>query len=454
MILAKTVKGYGLGEAGEGQNVTHQQKKVGEDALKAFRDRFKLPLSDAQVKDTPFYRPPEDSPEMQYLKARREALGGSLPARRVVSAPMEIPPIATFQRLLDGSGEREISTTMAFVQFLQTLCRDKVIGPRVVPIVPDEARTFGMEGMFRQMGIYSIVGQKYKPEDSSQLAWYREDVKGQILEEGITEAGAMSSWNAAATAYANHGVTLVPFFIFYSMFGFQRIADLAWAAGDMRARGFLLGATAGRTTLNGEGLQHQDGHSPVYAAAVPNCRSYDPAYAFELAVIVHYGLTRMYAEERDEFFYLTLYNENYPQPPMPEGVEADIVKGLYCLKLSDQAGTSGRHVQLIGAGPILREVLAAADELHHQWGVAADVWSAPSFAELARDGIETDRQNMLHPEQQPRVAYVTQCFNETCPGPVIAATDYIRAQAEQIRPWVNRPYHVLGTDGFGRSDTR
>jgi pyruvate dehydrogenase E1 component len=451
VILAKTIKGYGMGEAGEGQNITHQQKKMGEEALKRFRDRFQIPLTDEQIKDTPFYKPAEDSPEIAYLKERRKALGGYLPQRRAKSQPLAIPPLAIFERLLEGTGEREISTTMAFVQLLQSLVRDKQIGPRVVPIVPDEARTFGMEGMFRSLGIYSCVGQKYRPEDADQLAFYKEDIKGQILEEGITEAGAMSSWIAAATSYSNHDYPLIPFYIFYSMFGFQRVGDLAWAAGDMRARGFLLGGTAGRTTLNGEGLQHQDGHSHLLSSVVPNCRSYDPAFAYEIAVIVHEGMRRMYAEQHDEYYYLTLQNENYPHPPMPPGAEQGIVRGLYLLQPC--AGPAQRHVQLLGSGAILREVIAAAALLQNDWDVTADVWSAPSFTELARDGAAVERWNWLHPDQAPRQPYVAESLSGRA-GPAIAATDYVRAYAEQIRPYVPMPYHVLGTDGFGRSDTR
>jgi len=451
VILAKTVKGYGMGEAGEGQNITHQQKKMGEDALRAFRDRFQLPISDAQIKDTPFYKPADDAPEMQYLKQRRAALGGYLPQRRVTQETLAVPPLASFQRLLDSSGEREISTTMAFVQFLQALLRDKTVGPRVVPIIPDEARTFGMEGMFRQLGIYSIVGQKYKPEDADQLSFYKEDIKGQILEEGITEAGAMSSWIAAATSYANHGVSLLPFYIFYSMFGFQRIGDLCWAAGDMRARGFLLGGTAGRTTLNGEGLQHEDGHSHIFSSVVPNCRSYDPAFSYELVTIVHHGLKRMLVDNEDGYYYLTIYNENHQHPAMPAGVEQGIIKGLYLFQPCDKPGD--KHVQLLGSGSILREVIAAAELLKTDWGVTADVWSAPSFTELARDGQEAERWNLLHPGEKPRKSYVAECLGGLA-GPAIAATDYMKAYAEQIRAFVPMPYHVLGTDGFGRSDTR
>ncbi|HVT35050.1 MAG TPA: pyruvate dehydrogenase (acetyl-transferring), homodimeric type [Nevskiaceae bacterium] len=451
VILAKTVKGYGMGEAGEGQNVTHQQKKMGEEALRAFRDRFKIPIPDDQVAAAPFYRPAEDSEEIKYLRARRAELGGPLPARVVKPETLEIPPLSALEKITAGTGEREISTTMAFVQILQTLLRDKAIGKRIVPIIPDEARTFGMEGMFRSLGIYSIVGQKYKPEDSEQLAFYKEDIKGQILEEGITEAGAMSSWTAAATAYANHNVTLLPFYIFYSMFGFQRIADLAWAAGDMRARGFLLGATAGRTTLNGEGLQHEDGHSHVMAAMVPNCRAYDPAFAYELAVIIQHGMQQMYVEHHDVYYYLSLYNENYAHPSMPTGAESGIVRGMYLLRSAEKAAKT--HVQLLGSGSILREVIAASDLLAADWGVTSDVWSVPSFTELARDGRETERWNLLHPEQAPRQSYVQQCLHGMT-GPAIASSDWIRAYAEQIRPYMPLPYHVLGTDGYGRSDNR
>jgi len=451
VILAKTVKGYGMGEAGEGQNITHQQKKMGEEELRAFRDRFKLPITDDKIASTPFYRPADDSPEIKYLKERRQQLGGYLPARRPSREKLAIPELSTWQRLLEASGERELSTTMAFVQFLQTLLRDKAVGPRVVPIIPDEARTFGMEGMFRSLGIYSIVGQKYKPEDAGQLAFYKEDIKGQILEEGITEAGAMSSWIAAATSYANHGMPMLPFFIFYSMFGFQRVADLCWAAGDMRARGFLLGATAGRTTLNGEGLQHEDGHSQVMAALVPNCRAYDPAFSYELAVLLHHGMREMYVDHKDVYYYLTVYNENHTHPAMPKGAEAGIVRGLYLLQ--EEKKPAKAHVQLIGSGSILREVIAAAELLKEEFGVTADVWSATSFTELARDGQDAERWNVLNAEKKPRKPYVTQQL-EGRKGPAIASTDYVRAYAEQIRPFIPLPYHVLGTDGFGRSDNR
>ena len=451
VILAKTVKGYGMGEAGEGQNITHQQKKMGEEELKAFRDRFSLPISDEAIAQTPFYRPAEDSPEITYLKERRKQLGGYLPARTVSKEKLAIPELSTWGRLLEASGEREFSTTMAFVQFLQTLVRDKAMGNRVVPIVPDEARTFGMEGMFRALGIYSIVGQKYKPEDADQLAFYKEDIKGQILEEGITEAGAMSSWIAAATSYANHGQPMLPFFIFYSMFGFQRVADLCWAAGDMRARGFLLGATAGRTTLNGEGLQHEDGHSHVFSSVIPNCRSYDPAFSYELAVILQHGMREMYVEHKDVFYYLTLYNENHAHPALPKGAEEGIVRGLYLF--SEEKKPGKLHVQLLGSGSILREVIAASELLKEEFGVTSDVWSATSFTELARDGQDAERWNLLNPDKKPRVPYVTQQLAGR-KGPAIASTDWVRAYSEQVRPYMPGAYVTLGTDGYGRSDNR
>jgi pyruvate dehydrogenase E1 component len=451
VILAKTVKGYGMGEAGEGMNVTHSQKKMGEAHLKAFRDRFNIPISDDQIGAAPFYKPPPDSPEMAYLQERREALGGPLPARRDVSPALEVPRLDAFKSLLESSGEREMSTTMAVVRLLGTLIRDKAIGKLVVPIVPDEARTFGMEGMFRQLGIYSSVGQLYEPVDADQVMYYREVKNGQVLQEGINEAGAMSSWIAAATAYANHGQAMIPFYIYYSMFGFQRVGDLIWAAGDMQARGFLLGGTAGRTTLAGEGLQHQDGHSHVVASTIPNCVSYDPAYAYELAVIVQDGMRRMYQDKENVFYYITVMNENYPQPAMPEGAEEGIKRGLYQVR---EGADEELRVQLLGSGTILREVLAAAELLERDFNVAADVWSVTSFNELRRNGIDVERWNMLHPdEEEPRVAYVTEQLAETT-GPVVAATDYIRTHADQIRSYVPRRYAVLGTDGFGRSDMR
>ncbi|KAA6185096.1 pyruvate dehydrogenase (acetyl-transferring), homodimeric type [Thiohalocapsa marina] len=452
VILAKTVKGYGMGVAGEGMNITHSQKKMGEANLKAFRDRFNIPISDDAIAAAPFYKPPPDSPEMQYLHERREALGGPLPARRDVAPVLKVPELDAFAALLESSGEREMSTTMALVRLLTMIIRDKEIGRYVVPIVPDEARTFGMEGMFRQLGIYSHVGQLYQPVDADQVMYYREEKNGQVLQEGINEAGAMSSWIAAATAYANHGQAMIPFYIYYSMFGFQRIGDLAWAAGDMQARGFLVGGTAGRTTLAGEGLQHQDGHSHLLAATIPNCVSYDPAFAYELTVIVQDGMRRMYQEKENCFYYITVMNENYPQPAMPAGTEDGIKRGLYRLRESE-LGEAKARVQLLGSGTILREVLAAAELLEKDFGVAADVWSVTSFNELRRDGIDAERWNMLHPEESPRLPYVAEQLGETS-GPIVAATDYMRAYADQIRPYLPRRYAVLGTDGFGRSDMR
>ncbi|MEW6314497.1 MAG: pyruvate dehydrogenase (acetyl-transferring), homodimeric type [Pseudomonadota bacterium] len=452
VILAKTVKGYGMGEAGEAQNITHQQKKMDVAALKKFRDRFNIPVSDEVIADVPFYRPPEDSPEIKYLKARREALGGYLPARRRKVEALQVPPLSAFEALLQGSEGREFSTTMAFVRLLGILVKDQTIGKRVVPIVPDESRTFGMEGMFRQLGIYSSVGQLYQPQDAGQLAYYREDRSGQILQEGINEAGAFSSWIAAATAYSTHGVAMMPFYIFYSMFGFQRIGDLAWAAGDSRARGFLLGGTAGRTTLNGEGLQHEDGHSHLMASTIPNCIAYDPTFASEVAVIIQDGLRRMMQEQEDVFYYLTVMNENYAHPAMPQGAEAGILKGMYLLS-EGKADKNAPRVQLLGSGTILREVMAAAELLAGDFGVAADVWSVTSFTQLRRDGLDCQRWNMLHPEQPRRASYVETCLAGRA-GPVVASTDYMRMFADQIRPFMSQRYTALGTDGFGRSDTR
>jgi len=447
VILAKTVKGYGMGEAGEGQNITHQQKKMTEKALFAFRDRFDLNLPDEQVRGGELKRPPDDDPAMAYLRERRAALGGSLPARVPATEGVEVPALSTFKGQLEGSGERENSTTMAFVRVLAALLRDKTLGPRIVPIVADESRTFGMEGMFRQLGIYSQVGQLYRPEDADQLMFYREDKHGQILQEGINEAGAMASWIAAATSYANHGEPMIPFYIYYSMFGFQRVGDLAWAAGDSRSRGFLLGATAGRTTLNGEGLQHEDGHSHLMAGTIPNCVAYDPAYAYEVAVIVQDGLRRMVSEQEDVFYYLTLMNENYAHPPMPEGSAEAILRGMHRI-----AGSGSGAVRLLGSGTILREVLAGAELLSADFGVEADVFSVTSFTQLRRDGLGAERWNRLHPTDDPRSAFVSECL----PGdaPVVASTDYMRELADMIRPWISGPYTVLGTDGFGRSDYR
>jgi pyruvate dehydrogenase E1 component len=448
VILCKTVKGYGMGEAGEGKNITHSQKKMGEDSLKAFRNRFNIPIPDDQIAEAPFYRPADDSPEMVYLRERTAAMGGFLPQRRQQAESLAIPDIKIFDALLEGSGEREISTTMAFVRLLNALVRDKSIGQRVVPIVPDEARTFGMEGMFRQLGIYSAVGQLYEPVDHDQVMYYREDIRGQILEEGITEAGGMSSWIAAATSYTNHNLSMIPFFIYYSMFGFQRIGDLAWAAGDMQARGFLLGGTAGRTTLSGEGLQHQDGHSHIIASTIPNCVSYDPTFGYELAVIIHHGMKRMFERQENVFYYITVMNEAYTHPAMPAGVEDDIVRGMYLFKES-----AGAKVQLLGSGTILREVLAAADLLEEDFGIASNVWSVTSFNELRREGLECSRWNMLHPLEPARVPFLTQRLS-AYQGPCVAATDYIRAYAGQIREYVPGRYRCLGTDGFGRSDSR
>ncbi len=451
VILAKTVKGYGMGESGEGQMIAHQAKKMTQDALRQFRDRFDIPMPDDQLASLPFISLPKDSPEWRYLQERRAALGGFLPQRRGKSAALPAPPLASFARLLQSSGEREISTTMAFVQMLGTLVRDKAIGKHVVPIVPDESRTFGMEGMFRQLGIYSAVGQLYKPQDADQLMYYREDKSGQVLQEGINEAGAMSSWMAAATSYSTNNLPMIPFYIYYSMFGLQRVGDLAWAAGDMRARGFLLGGTAGRTTLNGEGLQHEDGHSHVLASTIPNCVSYDPTFAYEVVVIVRDGIRRMYEEQQDVYYYVTLMNENYAHPAMPEGAEQGIVRGLYLLQ--DGGKSKAPRVQLMGSGTILREVIAAAELLRDDWKVTADVWSATSFNELRRDGMSADRHNLLHPTAPRRKSYVEAAL-EGHAGPVVAATDYMRNYADQIRSHVPRRYVTLGTDGFGRSDFR
>jgi pyruvate dehydrogenase E1 component len=450
VILAKTVKGYGLGQAGESINIAHQLKKPPKEALVAFRDRYRIPIPDEQLEEAPFYKPPENSAEMQYLRERREALGGYLPQRRRSAAPLEIPGLEVFESQTTGTADREISTTMAFVRMLTALTRDKAIGKHVVPIVPDEARTFGMEGLFRTLGIYAAKGQLYDPVDADQVMYYKEDSKGQILEEGITEAGAMSSWIAAATSYASHGVQMIPFYIFYSMFGFQRVGDLAWAAGDSQARGFLLGATSGRTTLAGEGLQHQDGHSHVMAATIPNCRAYDPTFNYELAVIVQRGLEQMYRDQQNVFYYITVLNENYVHPPLPEGVREGILRGMYLLR---EGPPRKLRVQLLGSGAILREVIAAADLLLAEFDVSADVWSVTSFSELARDGAEVQRWNLLHPGEPPRLSNVEQCLGLR-QGPVLAATDYVRAFAEQIRGCVPHRYGVLGTDGYGRSDTR
>jgi len=451
VILAKTVKGYGMGSAGEAANETHSIKKMDLESLKKFRTRFSIPLNDEELKAVPYYRPTRDSTEMVYMRQRREALGGFLPSRFVTSERLTVPSLDAFAAQIKGSGHREISTTMAFVRQLSTLVKDAAIGERVVPIVPDEARTFGMEGMFRQLGIYSSVGQRYTPHDAGQILFYKEDRKGQILEEGINEAGAMSAWIAAATSYSNHNLTMVPFYIFYSMFGFQRIGDLAWAAGDQQARGFLIGATSGRTTLNGEGLQHQDGHSHLLAATVPNCVSYDPTYAYELAVIIQHGLEVMYGRCESKFFYITTTNENYQHPEMPAGVEEGIVRGMY--RVESASPKAKMVVQLMGCGSILREVREAAALLREDFDIDADVWSLTSINELRREGLDVERWNMLHPTEPQRTPYVTQMLAGSS-GPVISATDYMKAWGDSLRPFIAQRYVALGTDGFGRSDTR
>jgi len=455
VILAKTVKGYGMGEAGEGQNITHQQKSMDIAALKAFRDRFDLPVTDEQVESLSFYKPADDSPEMQYMNERRATLGGYVPQRRRKGNELTVPELSAFENMLGATGEREISTTMAFVRILSTLVRDKNIGKYVVPIVPDEARTFGMEGMFRQLGIYSSVGQLYEPQDSDQVMYYKESKDGQILEEGINEAGSFASWLAAATSYSVTGVQMIPFYIYYSMFGFQRIGDFAWAAGDSRARGFLLGATAGRTTLNGEGLQHEDGHSHLMSATIPNCVSYDPTFAYELAVIIQEGLRRMVQNQEDVYYYITLMNENYSHPEMPKDSAEGILKGMYLLREGGKAKGEGQklRVQLMGSGVILREVIAAADLLEKDWGVSADVWSVTSFTELRREGMDVERWNMLNPDKKANQSYVATCLAKA-EGPVIASTDYMRSFADQIRNFIPNRFVALGTDGYGRSDSR
>jgi len=455
VILAKTIKGYGMGAQGQASNANHQQKTVTPEALRALRDRYALPVPDDRIEDMPYIRFPEGSPELGYLRARREALGGDLPARRRTAQALPVPELSAFDALLRATPEgRGMSTTMAYVRILNTLLKDPGLGARIVPIIPDEARTFGMEGLFRQFGIWNQQGQAYVPQDAGTLSFYKESDTGQILQEGISEAGSMADWIAAGTSYSTHGEAMVPFYIFYSMFGFQRVGDLAWAAADMRARGFLLGALSGRTTINGEGLQHEDGHSLLWAACVPNCISYDPTFSYELAVIVQDGLRRMVAQQEDVFYYLTLLNESYPQPAMPEGpaVAADILKGMYAFRRAPADALVPR-VQLLGAGAIFNEVIAAADLLRQDWGVAADLWGVPGLTQLARDGQAAEREHLLHPEAPRRLPHIT-CLLQDTQGPVIAATDYVRALAEQIRAFVPRRYVVLGTDGFGRSDTR
>ena len=450
VVLAKTVKGYGMGDAGEGQNITHQQKSMDVEALKVFRSRFDLPVTDKEVENLSFYKPPVDSPEIQYMKERRRSLGGSLPLRKVKGNSLKVPNLSSFSNVLTTTGEREISTTMAFVRILSTLVRDDEIGKYVVPIVPDEARTFGMEGMFRQLGIYSSIGQLYEPQDSDQVMFYKEQKDGQILEEGINEAGSFSSWIAAATSYSNSGIQTIPFYIFYSMFGFQRIGDLAWAAGDSRARGFLLGATAGRTTLNGEGLQHEDGHSHLISATIPNCISYDPCFAYELAVIIQNGLERMIQNQEDIYYYITLMNENYQHPDMPKNIEKNIIQGIY--KFSESK-LKAPKVQLMGSGAILREVIEAAKLLESEWKISADVYSVTSFTELRREALDNERWNMLNPDKKQKTSLIQEIISDQ-ESPIIASTDYMKSYAEQISNFLPNKFISLGTDGFGRSDSR
>ena len=460
VILAKTIKGYAFGASAEAQNATHSVKKLDIESLKKFRDRFGIPIEDKKLEDVPYYRPPEDSLELRYMKKARESLGGAVPQRRKETYTLKLPAQKIFSDQTKGSGEREISTTMAFVRLLNSLCKDKEIGERVVPIVPDEARTFGMEGMFRQLGIYSSAGQLYDPADSHQVMFYREDKEGQMLEEGITESGSFSAWLAASTSYSVSNYPLIPFYIYYSMFGFQRVGDLCWAAGDSQARGFLIGATAGRTTLNGEGLQHQDGHSHILSSTIPNCISYDPAYSYELAIIIREGMRRMYQEMDSVFYYITTMNENYHQPEMPKGVEEDILKGMYLLEDGNSKEfkvlkpVNGEHrIRLLGSGTILREARKAAELLRREYSVAVDVWSVTSFNELRREALDIARENMLNPTKKQKVPFVTQKLS-TIKGPVLSATDYMKIYSDQIREFVPDTYRVLGTDGFGRSDSR
>jgi len=448
VILARTIKGYGLGEAGEGRNITHNQKKLNQNELLSFRDRFNVPLSDEEAIKAPFYRFDKDSVEYKYLKEKRNALGGPMPIRTNKSTALDIPEVSIFQELLDGTGEREISTTMAYVRLLTLLTKDKSVGKHVVPIIPDEARTFGMDPLFRQLGIYSHKGQLYDPVDSDQFLYYKEVQNGQILEEGINEAGAISSFIAAGVSYSTHGIKMIPFYIYYSMFGFQRVWDFIWAAGDMRARGFLLGGTAGRTTLNGEGLQHQDGHSHLAAAATPNIKAYDLAYAYEIAIVIHRGMKEMYQDDKDVIYYLTLENENYAHPPAPEGVADDIIKGLYKIRSTEKP-----IIRLFGSGPIMEEVIAAAELLKKDWDVEPGIWNVTSFSELRRDAEEVERWNLTHPDSEPKQSHLEKCLSKNH-VPTVAASDYVKMVSEQIGPYVPGSYYALGTDGFGRSDTR
>ena len=450
VVLAKTVKGYGMGDAGEGQNITHQQKSMDVEALKAFRSRFDLPISDKEVENLSFYKPPVNSPEIQYMEERRKSLGGYLPARKRKGNILKVPELSAFSNVLTSTGERQISTTMAFVRILSTLVKDSEIGKYVVPIVPDEARTFGMEGMFRQLGIYSSIGQLYEPQDSDQVMFYKEQKDGQILEEGINEAGSFSSWIAAATSYSTTGIQTIPFYIFYSMFGFQRIGDLAWAAGDSRARGFLLGATAGRTTLNGEGLQHEDGHSHLISATIPNCVSYDPCFAYELAVIIQNGLERMIQNQEDVYYYITIMNENYQHPDMPKNIEKNIIQGIY--KFSESK-LKAPKIQLMGSGVILREVIEAAKILESEWKVSADIYSVTSFTELRREALDNERWNILNPDKKQKVSIIQEIISDQ-ESPIVASTDYMKSYAEQIANFIPNKFISLGTDGYGRSDSR
>jgi len=460
VILAKTIKGYAFGASAEAQNATHSVKKLDIESLKKFRDRFGIPIEDKKLGDVPYYRPAEDSLELRYMKKARESLGGSVPQRRKETYALNLPAPKIFEDLSKSSGDREISTTMAFVRLLNALCKDKEIGERVVPIVPDEARTFGMEGMFRQLGIYSSAGQLYDPADSHQVMFYREDKEGQMLEEGITESGSFSAWLAAATSYSVSNYPLIPFYIYYSMFGFQRVGDLCWAAGDSQARGFLIGATAGRTTLNGEGLQHQDGHSHILASTIPNCISYDPAYSYELAIIIKEGMRRMYQEMDSVFYYITTMNENYQQPDMPKGIEGDVIKGMYLLEDGDSKDfkvskpiNQDHRIRLLGSGTILREARKAAELLRSEYSVVVDVWSVTSFNELRREALNINRENMLNPTKKQKIPFVTQKLS-TKRGPVLSVTDYMKIHSDQIREFVPDVFRVLGTDGFGRSDSR
>ena len=451
VILAKTIKGYGMGKTGESVNTTHQQKKLDEQDLLYYRDRFNVPLTDKQVRDIEYYKPSEDSEEMKYLKEKRLKLGGFIPERSSFAKQIKAPPKDIFDTFMKSTGKKEMSTTMALVRMMTALLRDKNVAPRLVPIIPDEARTFGMEGFFQKIGIYAHEGQKYEPVDSEQLSSYREDKSGQVLEEGINESGAMSSWIAAGTSYTNHDIEMIPVYIFYSMFGFQRVGDLAWAAGDSQTRGFLIGATAGRTTLAGEGLQHQDGHSQLLASNIPNCISYDPTFAYEMATIFREGLRRMHEKKENVFYYITAMNENYPHPEKPKGCDDGILKGMYLFKEGKNKGKT--KVQLLGSGTILRELIAASSILSKEYNIDADIWSVTSFNELRRDGMETERVNLLNPNKKPKKSYVQECLSKK-DGLIIAASDYTRAFTDQIRPYTDKKFYSLGTDGYGRSDTR